>query len=64
MTMKIGDRTIKGQIKERREARAIYEAAKARGHAASLLDQERPNIYTQAVANIEPGVRTSEIRGI
>ena len=55
MTMKIGDRTIKGQIKERNEARAIYEAAKARGNVASLLDQERPNIFTQAVANIEPG---------
>lgn len=55
MTMKIGARTIRGQIKERGEARAIYEKAKARGNVASLLDQERPNIFTQAVANIEPG---------
>jgi Ca-activated chloride channel homolog len=55
MTMKIGKRIIKGQIKERGEARAIYESAKSRGKVASLLDQERPNIFTQAVANIEPG---------
>jgi Ca-activated chloride channel family protein len=55
MTMKIGDRTIKGQIKERNEARKIYEAARRRGNVASLLDQERPNIFTQSVANIEPG---------
>jgi Ca-activated chloride channel homolog len=56
MVMTVGDRRIAGQIKEREEAREIYEAAKAAGHVASLLDQERPNIFTQSVANIEPGV--------
>jgi Ca-activated chloride channel family protein len=55
MTMKVGDRVIQGVIKERGEARRIYEAAKAEGKVASLLDQERPNIFTQSVANIEPG---------
>ncbi|MEW6251399.1 MAG: VIT domain-containing protein [Planctomycetota bacterium] len=55
MVMTVGDRRIVGQIKQREEARAIYEAAKAAGHVASLLDQERPNIFTQSVANIEPG---------
>jgi Ca-activated chloride channel family protein len=55
MTMKVGDRIIQGEIKERGEARAIYEQAKAAGKVASLLDQERPNIFTQSVANIEPG---------
>lgn len=55
MTMTVGDRVIQGEIKERGEARAIYEAAKAAGNVASLLDQERPNIFTQSVANIEPG---------
>ena len=55
MTMKIGQRVIKGKIKKKEEAREIYEQAKARGQAASLLDQERPNIFTQAVANIAPG---------
>ena len=57
MTMKVGDRVIRGQIKPREEARQIYEQAKAKGHVASLLDQERPNIFTQWVANIEPGKR-------
>ncbi len=55
MTMKVGDRVIRGLIKPREEARRIYEQAKSAGHVASLLDQERPNIFTQAVANIEPG---------
>ena len=53
--MKIGDRTIRGIIREREEARRIYNEARARGHVASLLQQERPNIFTQKVANIEPG---------
>ncbi|MFN0171649.1 MAG: VIT and vWA domain-containing protein [Bryobacteraceae bacterium] len=55
MTMKVGDRSIRGIIKRREEAQAIYEAARQAGHVASLLDQERPNIFTQAVANIRPG---------
>jgi len=55
MLMKVGDREIRGEIKRREEARRIYEAAKRAGHVASLLDQERPNIFTQSVANIMPG---------
>ncbi len=55
MTMKVGERVIRGLIKPREEARQIYEEAKAAGHVAGLLDQERPNIFTQSVANIEPG---------
>ena len=55
MVMTIGDRVVKGVIKEREEARRIYEAARDAGKAASLLDQERPNIFTQSVANILPG---------
>jgi Ca-activated chloride channel homolog len=55
MTMLVGSRTIRGTIKPRDEARAIYEAARAAGRVASLLDQERPNIFTQSVANILPG---------
>jgi len=45
MTMHIGDRTVRGKIKPKEEARAIYEAAKNAGHLAGLLDQERPNIF-------------------
>lgn len=55
MVMKIGTRVIRGTIKERDEARALYEAAKQRGQTASLLNQERPNIFTQSLANIKPG---------
>ncbi|MEZ5426946.1 MAG: VIT domain-containing protein [Pyrinomonadaceae bacterium] len=55
MTMRIGERTVKGKIMERGEAREVYETAKNDGKTASLLDQERPNIFTQQVANIPPG---------
>src|SRR5947209_2772944 len=54
MTMKVGDREIQAVIKEREEARKIYEAARTAGHTAALLDQERPNIFTQSVTNIPP----------
>ena len=55
MTMIVGDRTVRGKILRREEAQAVYEAAKTGGQVASLLDQERPNIFTQSVANILPG---------
>src|SRR5690349_24999266 len=55
MTMIVGDRTVRGKILPREEAQAVYEAAKSSGQVASLLDQERPNIFTQSVANILPG---------
>lgn len=55
MTMTVGDRRVVAQIKTREEARRTYDAAVAAGHVASLLDQERPNIFTQSVGNIEPG---------
>lgn len=53
--MTIGERRIRGIIRERKEAEEIYAAAKQQGYTASLLTQERPNIFTQSVANIEPG---------
>src|SRR5436190_12463000 len=55
MTIVIGERTVKGKIMRREEAQATYDAAKARGQTAALLHQQRPNIFTQAVANILPG---------
>lgn len=55
MTMIVGERTVRGKILPREEARVVYEAAKASGMVAGLLDQERPNIFTQSVANILPG---------
>jgi len=53
--MTVGGRKIRGIIRERKEAEKIYRQAKRQGHVASLLTQERPNIFTQKVANIEPG---------
>src|SRR5256886_15116091 len=55
MTIVVGDRTVRGKILRREEAQAVYEAARDNGQTASLLEQERPNIFTQSVANILPG---------
>jgi len=55
MTMVIGRRRIVGVIKRRQAAREIYEYALRRGATAALLEQERPNIFTQSVGNIKPG---------
>ena len=53
--MVIGERTIRGILREKEEAEAIYRAARDQGYQASLLVQHRPNIFEQKVANIEPG---------
>lgn len=53
--MTVGTRKIRGIIRERQEAEQLYAEAKSHGHVASLLTQERPNVFTQKVANIEPG---------
>ena len=53
--MVIGDRTIRGILREKEEAVAIYREARRQGYQASLLVQRRPNIFEQKVANIEPG---------
>jgi Ca-activated chloride channel family protein len=52
--MEIGDRVIDGEIKGRDAAKQAYEAAKDAGQKASLVEQERPNIFTNSVANIGP----------
>lgn len=54
MRMKVGQRIIEGDIKERQAARAQYEQAKSSGQRAALVEQERPNIFTTSVANIPP----------
>ena len=53
--MVIGDRTIRGILREKEEAQRIYQEARRQGYQASLLVQRRPNIFEQKVANIEPG---------
>ena len=53
--LQVGDRTIRGEVKPREEARAVYERARGAGFQAALLEQERPNVFTQSVANLAPG---------
>jgi Ca-activated chloride channel family protein len=55
MTMKIGDRIIEADIEETMKAQKIYEQAQENGQIASLLEQERPNVFQMKVANIMPG---------
>ena len=55
MEFRIGERTVTAVIKEKEEARRTYEAAKSQGRAATLLEQERPNLFTLSVANIAVG---------
>ncbi len=55
MRIRTGDRTIRGEIRRREEARRIYDDARAAGRLAALLDEERPNVFTQRIANLVPG---------
>lgn len=55
MDLHVGARAIHGTIQRRAEARQTYQRARARGRTAALLEQERPNLFRQAVANIRPG---------
>ena len=54
MRLRIGERIIEGQIKEKQEAKKVYQQAKKQGKQAALTEQERPNIFTTSVANIPP----------
>ena len=55
MTMTIGERTLVAKIAKREDARREYEEAKQSGRSASLLEQQRPNVFQMNVANILPG---------
>ena len=54
LRLKIGERIVEGEIKERSQARRIYQTAKAEGKKAALLESERPNVFTASVTNIGP----------
>jgi Ca-activated chloride channel homolog len=54
LKMIVGDRVVVGDIRERQQARIIYEQAKQNGQKAALTEQERDNIFTNSVANIGP----------
>lgn len=55
MRLHIGERFIEGEIREKEQARKEYEQARAAGKKASLVEQQRPNLFTTSVANIAPG---------
>lgn len=54
MRMQIGDEIIVAKIKEREQAKKDFEEAKEEGKSASLLEQQRPNVFSMSLANIMP----------
>jgi Ca-activated chloride channel homolog len=55
MVMKVNDREIVAIVEEKQSARKLYETAKNEGKTASLLEEQRPNVFQMNVANIMPG---------
>ncbi len=55
--MTVGDRRIEGLLKERGEARATYDQALVDGHRAAIAEEERPDVFTTRVGNLQPGER-------
>ena len=55
MTMEVGDEVVQARVREREEARQAFEQGKRDGKAAALLEQHRPNMFTQEIANLMPG---------
>lgn len=55
MQMQIGDQTVTAVIKEKEEAKQDFEAAKSEGKSASMLSEERANVFNMDIANIMPG---------
>jgi Ca-activated chloride channel homolog len=54
LLMHLGDRTVRGDIQEKVKAQNTYNQARSEGKQASLVNQERPNMFTAAVANVAP----------
>lgn len=55
LEIRIGNRLIRSTIREREEAKRVYDSAKSEGKRAALVEEERPNIFTASVANLMPG---------
>src|SRR5262245_322848 len=62
LTMDVGGRVIRGEIKHREEAQRLFAQARTEGRVAALLDQERPNLFTQSVTNILPGASVVRLK--
>ncbi|MEM9765527.1 MAG: VIT domain-containing protein, partial [Pseudomonadota bacterium] len=56
MTMAVGDEIVRAVIREKEEAKKVFQQAQSEGKAAALLQQHRPNMFTQKVANLMPGL--------
>jgi Ca-activated chloride channel family protein len=59
LQMRVGERVIEGEIRERGAARMAYDQARSSGLRSALMDQERPNIFTTRIANIGPRERVA-----
>jgi Ca-activated chloride channel family protein len=57
MRFRIGERSVVAKIQERQQAEKTFAEAKSAGKSASLLEQERPNVFTMSLANVMPGDR-------
>ena len=55
LVMIVGGRVIEGKVQEKQQARRTYETAKQAGQKAALVEQQRPNMFVNSVANIDPG---------
>ncbi len=58
-TMHVNERVVKGKIARREDAQKAYDEARRRGQTVALLNQQRPNVFQQALANITPGAKVS-----
>lgn len=55
LRLRVGERVVDAQIREKRQARAEFAQARREGRSAALLEQQRPNVFTMAIANVMPG---------
>lgn len=56
MQMQIGSERVRAKIAKKRVAERQFEVAKSQGKSAALLQQQRPNMFTQKIANLMPGL--------
>ncbi len=61
LRMVVGDRVIEGEVREREAARRVYEEARREGRRASLLERQRPDVFTTRLANVAPGERVEVV---
>ena len=54
MRLQVGERLVDAQVREKQQARREYDTAKRAGRSAALLEQQRPNVFSMAIANVMP----------